>query len=221
MLLPALTGLLGGSFLSILPELINKVEEEKQSSVSPRQRYGSNITGESGIISKRGSGLGFSSPVGQLGTFVSQALAKYGIGNFDWTSGSFSFPSSTASGSSSEQGVLDQIFKALNQNQMSLASWNNEQSMKMWREQFDAQTQLANTAHQREAADLRAAGFNPVLTAISGGMGSGAAVPSSSAQTFGASSSDSADLVMMIGALFDLLLEGVNSSSLLGKIMGK
>lgn len=42
---------------------------------------------------------------------------------------------------------------------------------------FDREMAASNTAHQREAADLRAAGYNPILTV----SGSGASVPHAAA----------------------------------------
>lgn len=54
----------------------------------------------------------------------------------------------------------------------------NRTNVNLNRENRDWQERMANTQHQREMADLRAAGLNPIL---SGTGGAGAAVPSSSA----------------------------------------
>lgn len=56
----------------------------------------------------------------------------------------------------------------------------NQANIKNQNDLFDAQVNLANTGHQREVADLRLAGLNPILSAMSS---SGSATPSPEAAT--------------------------------------
>lgn len=64
---------------------------------------------------------------------------------------------------------MDEYFSAINK----VAQENNVWSAKQAQKQMDFQERMSSTAHQREVADLKAAGLNPILSA----HGQGAITP--------------------------------------------
>ncbi len=74
---------------------------------------------------------------------------------------------------------------ASNQKQMDFQTAANQKQM-------DYSSKMSNTAHQREIADLRAAGLNPILSAKYGGSSTPTGSTSSGASSSGATSSGAA-----------------------------
>ena len=88
---------------------------------------------------------------------------------------------------------------------MSLADQNNSWSAEQAQKQMDFQERMSNTAHQREIADLKAAGLNPVLSAKLGG----ASTPSGASAT-----ADTSIVSSMVGLMNKMLdVQGTSASA--------
>lgn len=80
-------------------------------------------------------------------------------------------------------------------------AWSAEQAQK----QMDFQREMSNTAHQREVADLKAAGLNPVLSA-----NSGASVPN------GASGDTDTSAAANVGGILQQVLQAQSAREVAG-----
>ena len=93
-------------------------------------------------------------------------------------------------------------------NQLSqMTSQNNAWSAEQVQKQMNFQEYMSNTAHQREVADLKAAGLNPILSASS----SGASTPSGNAATADNSA------VSAISSILGTVLETENAKAIADK----
>lgn len=94
---------------------------------------------------------------------------------------------------------MDEYARLIQQSVDQNNSWSAAQAQK----QMDFQREMSNTAHQREVADLKAAGLNPVLSAKLGG----ASTPT------GAMGSTDTGLTSALVDLLGLSLQAANSAA--------
>lgn len=97
-------------------------------------------------------------------------------------------------------GALTGIGGAINQRES--AKDTNVANAQQAQQQMDFQERMANTAHQREISDLKAAGLNPIL---SGTGGAGAATPSGGMAKMENIDADSAATAQSIALNFENL----------------
>lgn len=90
------------------------------------------------------------------------------------------------------------------------AKYNNEWSAKQAEIQRDWQKMMSDTAHQRETADLKAAGLNPVLSA----GGTGASTPS------GAMGQTDTSNTRLIGEMAMTAIQGLGNAAVAGSAGG-
>lgn len=86
----------------------------------------------------------------------------------------------------------------------------NELNYQMFKENQSWLERMANSAHQREVQDLRAAGLNPILSATGG---SGAAVPSLASPSMVSPGSPVADKAALFQGMVSDIIKSVSTAS--------
>lgn len=115
-------------------------------------------------------------PVNTTASKVSSALSSSGSGGGGGGGGGGGVSSSLLGFTSDDSGKIgfaDPNMQAAMDMINQISQANNEWSAQQAQKQMDFQKEMSNTAHQREVADLKAAGLNPVLSA----GGTGASTP--------------------------------------------
>lgn len=111
-----------------------------------------------------------------------------------------------------------QGYKSPNEREKEEQQFQNDYNAAQAQKQMDFQERMSNTAHQREAADLRAAGFNPALTA-----GAGASSPAG--MSYSSADADpnatSKMIISGINAAANVVRAGASVVGAAGKFGGK
>lgn len=139
--------------------------------------------------------------VGGLGSWVVDALN----GSSDGSSGSGSLGSSE-SGLDENLNFRNQQLQRVKDLIDATTRYNNEWSAQQAEIQRNWQAEMSSTAHQREVADLQAAGLNPVLSA----GGTGASTPS------GAMGQTDTSNTRLIGELAMSAVQGLTGAAVAG-----
>jgi len=103
-------------------------------------------------------------------------------------------PMTAIAGAGMLAGTVGQIMG--NKDNIESQRRTNEMNQAIAREQMAFQERMSNSAHQREVADLRAAGLNPILSATGG---SGASAPSGASTTLTAPQTRMGDILRDTG----------------------
>lgn len=170
---------------------------------SPTMPAVNNLLTNYGLTPTLAAGAGYVTPLnsGSGSSAASPAAGGSGSGSGSGSSGSAAAAAGKVGtlNSGGFTGMLADAEKKINDTAMA----NNEWSAQQAQLQRDWQEYMSNTAHQREVADLQAAGLNPVLSA----GGNGASTPS------GAMGDTDTSNTRLIGDLAEMAISGLSQTA--------